>query len=353
MDKANIVGFFSPTQADILKENAQIDDLHDVHVILEFRGDGFLLGQIPRLISTLVAMSNDWLPSNFFEIATRPDIYITAPPMAPFSEGMMYYHSPRYHFHELAAKSSDFALENANANRKMFDCCISGSSKEYGWEKELRTALLVQSSSIDPNTELQWLSDLRDKISPSIKKEMDIISKNIADFTRSQTESDNKADSLPVMLTDAPKGAYSRTLELLRDIVLNGRWPATSSARSRVIMTPPSTVSADKILATKKGAVATAFPGNAQSSGSFTVVNIDLWNEGSGIPLPAANTLFPELARSVYELEKEIIEKQVPIPMAKGMSRDGSSFFRRPPSTHCAVNRVRLKCTFLDILVLC
>jgi hypothetical protein len=111
-------------------------------------------------------------------------------------------------------------------------------------------------------------------------------------------------------------------------------------------MTPPSTVSADKILATKKGAVATAFPGNAQSSGSFTVVNIDLWNEGSGIPLPAANTLFPELARSVYELEKEIIEKQVPIPMAKGMSRDGSSFFRRPPSTHCAVNRVRLKWIF-------
>ncbi|KAL7520833.1 hypothetical protein ACHAWX_005536 [Stephanocyclus meneghinianus] len=336
MDKANIVGFFSPTQAHILKEHGQIDDIHDIHVILEFRGDGFLLGQIPRLISTLVAMANDWLPNNFFDVATRPDIYIAAPPMAPFSEGMMYYHSPRYHFHELAAKSSDFSLENANANRTRFDCCISGSSKEYGWEKELRTALLQTNN---PNTELQWLSDLRDKISPSIKKDMDVISKNMVDFTRSHTESNNKAESLPMMLTDAPKGAYSKTLELLRDIVVNGRWPATSSARSRVIMAPSSTVSADKILATKKGSVSTAFPGNTQSSGSFTVVNIDLWNEGSGIPLPAANALFPELARSVYELEKEIIENQLPIPMAKGMSRDESSFFRRQPSTHCAVNR--------------
>jgi hypothetical protein len=340
MDKANIVGFFSPTQANVLSENAQLDDLQDIHVILEFRGDGFLLGQIPRLISTLVAMANDWLPSNFFDVATRADVYISAPPMAPFSDGMMYYHSPRYHFHELAAKSSDSESENTRANRKMFDCCISGSSKEYGWEKELRTALLLRCSSIDPNTESQWLSDLRDKISPSIKKDMDTVSKNMAEFTLSQAERDNKSNILPMMLTDAPKGAYSRTLELLREIVSKGRWPATSSARSRVIMSSPSTVSTDKILATKKGSVTTAFPGNSHSSGSFTVVNMDLWNESSGIPLPAANALFSELARSVFELEKEIIKEHAPIPMAKGMSRDEQSYFRRPPSTHCAVNRV-------------
>eukprot|EP00804_Cyclotella_cryptica_P031409 CCRYP_012212-RA/>CCRYP_012212-RA protein AED:0.33 eAED:0.33 QI:0/0.33/0.5/1/0.33/0.5/4/647/1166 len=339
IDKANIVGFFSPTQTKILlSENAQFDDLHDIHVILEFRGDGFLLGQIPRLISTLVAMANDWLPIIFFDVATRPDVYITAPPMAPFLDAMMYYHSPRYHFHELVAKSSDSSSETDNIDRKMFDYCISGSSKEYEWEKELRT-LLLHSSSIDPKSELQWLSDLRDKISPSIREDMDTVSKNMVEFTLSQTENINKANNLPVMLTDSPAGAYSGTLELLRGIVSNQRWPATSSARSRVIMSSPSAVSTDKILATKKGSVVTAFPGNADSSGSFTVINMNIWNEDSGIPLPAANKLFPELARSVFELEKEIIEKQVPIPMAKGMSRDGQSFFRRLPSTHCAVNR--------------
>lgn len=70
---------------------------------------------------------------------------------------------------------------------------------------------------------------------------------------------------------------------------------------------------------------------------------MELWKEGSGIPLPAANSHFPELAKSVFDLEKEIIENQLSIPIADGMTKP-DTIQRRSPSTHCAVNRVSRVC---------
>lgn len=327
IDKAIIVGFLNHT------DKGANNGIESLYAVVEFRGDGFILGQIPRLISTVIAMANGWLPDNFLEVATRPDVYIAAPPMFPFTDKMLYFHSPRYHFHELTARSGDGSTD---FNSQTFDSCIDASI-EYVWENNLRNELSLQSSSIGTSEEADWLSELRDTISSSIKREMDVVSKNMAEFTLNQT--DHNESDLHMLDTDAPAGAYSDTLELLRKVVQTKQWPATSQARSRVIMKPSG--STDKILATKKGSVTTAFPGNAQSSGSFTVINMDLWSEDSGVPLPAANSQFPELARSVFDLEREIIKSQTPLPMADGMSRDRP--ISRPPSTHCAVNRVSLK----------
>lgn len=331
LDKASIVDIINLTQD--IGSSDEADDLHNMHVVLEFRADGFLLGELPRLISTIVSMANGWLPTNFFEIATRSDIYIAAPPKSPFADGMMYFHSPRYHFHELTA------IDDVSSNTShMFDSCINGGQAEYEWEKEMRSNLIVQSSTISQDNEREWLVELRDVVSTSIKHEIQSISKSMAALAVDEQGLDKESQIMLQLPTGCPDGAFTRALELLRDIVSNEQWPATSMARSRVIKSTTSGGAADPILTSKKGSVGTAFPGNAQSSGSFTVVNMEILNEDSGIPLPAANSRFPDLAKAVFDLEKEIIESERPIPAADGMTRGTA---QRQLSSHCAVNRVR------------
>lgn len=329
LDRAHIVGF---VDRGISEGEDQESGIQNIHAILEFTGDGFLLGQIPRIISTIIAMTNGWLPSTFFDVATRPDIYIAAPPMVPLV-GRMYFHSPRYHFHELTAKGSDGATG--------FEGTINADlKKENEWEVGLRSSVLDRSSQAKAKDE-DWLLELRDTITPTILKQLETIAKSVSTTTK---EKDNAASSSEIDSDldhgtddDAPSVAYTNTLNLLRDVVANG-WPATSSARSRVIRTPSSSKgSSDRaILATKKGSVASTFPGVTLSAGSFTVVNEDKWKSEDGIPL--GNTLFPELSRSVFLLEQAIIDATTPpIPSADGMHRQDLS--RRTVSTHCAVNR--------------
>jgi tRNA U38,U39,U40 pseudouridine synthase TruA len=342
LDKASIVDIINLTNA--AEEDSDVDDLQNVHVVLEFRADGFLLGTIPRLTSTIVAMANGWLPTNFFEVATRPDVYISAPSTSPFSNSMLYFHSPRYHFHELSAKSDD----DFDSSGSQFESCIDDGLNAYKWEKMLRSKLLARSSFTNTKDESAWLTELRDVISASVKQELQSTI-NLAEQADDQASLDEQIGFSEV-LASCPEGAYSNTVELLRDIVKNEQWPATSMARSRVIKATSSKRSNDSsILTSKKGSVGTAFPGNSQSSGSFTVINVDLWEKDSGVPLPSANTRFPDLAKAVFDLEREIIDSQTPIPTADGMKRASSAL--RQPSTHCAVNRVSCT-TFFVIMVL-
>lgn len=74
---------------------------------------------------------------------------------------------------------------------------------------------------------------------------------------------------------------------------------------------------------------------------------MELWKEDSGIPLPAANSYFPKLVNSIFDLEKDIIENQLSIPMADGMVKSGT-IQRRSSSTHCAVNRVSTRVCVLN-----
>lgn len=212
----------------------------------------------------------------------------------------------------------------------------------------LRSKLLARSSFTNTKDESAWLTELRDVISASVKQELQSTI-NLAEQADDQASLDEQIGFSEV-LASCPEGAYSNTVELLRDIVKNEQWPATSMARSRVIKATSSKRSNDSsILTSKKGSVGTAFPGNSQSSGSFTVINVDLWEKDSGVPLPSANTRFPDLAKAVFDLEREIIDSQTPIPTADGMKRASSAL--RQPSTHCAVNRVSCT-TFFVIMVL-
>lgn len=177
------------------------------------------------MISTIVAMSNDWIPTNFFELATRSDIYIEAPPMPPFVNRMLYFHSPRYHFHELTSSSGE----------QMFEKCISGSSTDYDWEMAIRNELSLKSSLIKQNYEQKWLSTLRDDVSATIIRDMQADSKNRDDVATDQIEMGRENEPRIDLLSHCPEGAHSNTLELLREIVKKEQWPTTSMARSRVI----------------------------------------------------------------------------------------------------------------------
>lgn len=278
VDRARIVGFRDTT--------ATIPD-----AIIEFSGDGFVVGQIERIVSSVVALTQGWLPQDFMAIATQPNIFLPAPAPPPRTASRLYYKSARYHFHELTGGRNAFE-----------DTIRVESDAERQWESELQQIL----SSVAPCTleDSRWLQKLRDDVCPAIQEQLD---ESTTDLSQ----------SLPP--TNTPE-VYSRTLSLLRGLVGASRWPTTSQARARVIKQ-----NEDGSMSSKKGA-------SEISAGSFTVVNEYLW---SG-PLPLANDLFPELTDAVFQLEEALIDTKS-VQAAEGVER-GSSW-KRSPSTHCAVNR--------------
>jgi FkbM family methyltransferase len=323
IDRSKIVGFINDIDDT---NNTGKDFTHNMHAVIEFCGDGFVFGQIPRVLSSVIALTNGWLPSNFFDYTTRPDVYQPGPPMIPYVRGNLYFHTARFHFHELTGIGNDVI---------QFDPIIAGTDKEIQWEVNLRNKLLRDKQPIDIAFENEWLDELRVNCE-SMQTEMKLVSSDSNSDTNRPPDRILDTDQLS-KLSPIPSESYKVVLSKLRDIASNAEWPATSGARSKVIKAAGSSGSSEKILTTKKGAVASVFPG--VQSGSFTIVNEELLGIDSGIPIPHANSLFPELVKVVFELEKQIIdENEAPLPGAEGMHRT-SPLVKRLPSTHCAVNR--------------
>ena len=319
MDRAKIVGVIDVNGKSNI--NSMEDAIEGMHIIIEFKADGFVVGEIPRIISAVVAMTNGWLPANFFDISTRPENYLPPPTPPPLLHRLYYFQSARYHFHELASNTHGVSFARA---------INTGSQSEIKWEDHLKKMLVsCVASSASKRLENEWLSDLCNVVSPDLRRRVESFEAEHLEH-HSQEIVHGTSSILPLELADAPVGAYSVTLALLRDIVEKGLWPATSEARSRVIKSPSG--SSGNILATKKRTIASLFPGNTISSGSFTVINEQFWQ---GHELPLGNSMFAPLRKAVFELEEEIIRKNSPITAAAGMSL---SSLRRP-STHCAVNR--------------
>lgn len=349
MDRARIVGYL----IDGEEENTNNVNDDDMHIILEFKADGFVMGQIPRIVASIVAMTNGWLPQHFFEIACRPDVYLPAPPAPPLLEKKMYFEAARYHFHELTGNANGRTNDPLETFAKTIR---TGSKVEETWEGELQKKLFSGGSSSDDNisemeAEQDWLHKLRDDISPDLRRQIietvEADERLVAEHSTATSSEHQQSSSVVQVDSDAPTGsAYSTTLGLLRHVVESGSWPATSDARSRVIktITPLGTSSSSQnVIATKKRkAIVSAFPGKILSAGSFTVVNEQIWESGSDneSSLPMANALFPELTKAVFDLEAEIIrETNSPLPAADGMNKLQSDTPIRRPSTHCAVNR--------------
>ena len=191
---------------------------------------------------------------------------------------------------------------------------------------------MKETPSLNNEVENEWLFALHDNCKV-IRSEMIQISRDISSQSPQSVDVILQEDVLNE-LRPVPDESYDVVLNQLRDIVSNKQWPATSGARSKVIK---ASGSSEKMLTTKKGSVGSVFPG--VSSGSFTIVNGELLGSDSGIPLPNANGLFPDLVKVVFELEKRIIhQNEAPLPGAEGMQRV-LPLTKRPPSTHCAVNR--------------
>ena len=335
MDRAKIVGVIDLKDGKDAKDESDDESMEDtiqsMHIILEFKADGFVVGSIPRIISAIVAMTNSWLPRNFFEIATLPEVYMPPPPPPPSLNRLYYFQSARYHFHELAS-NAHAGNDSLGAFARTIHFAEFQSEK---WEEQLREKL---NSGVAPlgGREKEWLLELRDVVSPNLRQHVESFeTEHLIDQYQLLNSVQDSSSIFPPVETDAPIGAFSVTLDLLRDVVENGKWPATSEARSRVIKSPAG--SSGNILATKqKLFIASSFPGKSISSGSFTVINEKIWQSGD---LPLGNALFPQLRKAVFELEEEITRQSSPLPAADGMELGGSSDLRRLPSTHCAVNR--------------
>ena len=300
LDQVKIVDFISTNNNGLV-------------AVVEFRGDGFLKEQIRRLIGTVVAVMNGWLPVCFFDFATRSDLAMIETPIAPDHRTYMAY--ARFHYYELITNHGIFSYKRAQPSPHFLSVPSRGSEnlsdpanpehryeldmQRKNWTRDVQAALLKLS---DTCAEQEWIRNLRDTISPRIRNSIEHISNRIPENLLTTVTIKNSLSDVPAVYID--------TLTLLRTICASGQWPATSSARSRILV-----ASSIKSVAEQ----------NSNIGGSFTIINSELLSNSNGnsLPIPHSNSLFPDLVEAVFELERRLT------------STDGYS---RHPSTHCAIN---------------
>ena len=139
--------------------------------------------------------------------------------------------------------------------------------------------------------EEKWIESLGESVCPRIRSAL----------TKIESASSNEVS--PIRTSLAPE-EYKRTLHLLRKI--SGKWPETSTARSKLIRDSSGDASQDN------------------EGGSFTVVNPRfrggiLVDGSTNFAPPLANSMFPDLSNAVFDLEKMLLPN-------------------RTASSHCAVN---------------
>jgi tRNA U38,U39,U40 pseudouridine synthase TruA len=276
------------------------DENEEVFAIIEFRGDAFVPQQVRRIMGSVVAILHNWLPEDFVDVASNPDVVVETP-VAP--DGFMYIASSRYHFFELVHKRGLF---NSLAGQKSLPDCLLYDSEQgrrirRKWENKIIQQMTDRSKGVSKTENGVWLNRLRDETCPRIRK-------RLASLETSRTR---RGQSVRPLVSKRPVPVfYQQTLSLLRTIVKEEKWPGTSIARARVM---------------------TEISANEGRGGSFTLVNpgheaVTLGAFSKSIPL--ANTLFPELAMAVFKLEEALDEGR----------ESRHSRTPRPPSTHCAIN---------------
>jgi len=299
-------------RAKVLKITGGNGDDNKMMAVVEIRGDGFVKQQIRRMIGSVIAMTNGWLPLDYTETATRSDICLETP-LAP--SGRTYFAGGRFHFLELVLHSP--------STKELFK---EREPISEAWQENLQSNLIEETRA----NETEWLQDLQQTITPRIKSQMaqiaheDKLRMERATVITSKTPLSLSSDHI---FTPTPT-VYKNTIGLLRKIVSEETWPRTSKARSRVIRSVDQSSNKQVDYSIQHGSA--EFDGERFQCGSFTVVNEDLVSGN----LPFANELFPELAKAVFELEGELARRS-PVAADGVHASDGV----RPVSTHCAVNR--------------
>ena len=244
--------------------------------------------QVRRIMGTVVAIVNGWLPDDFFSWATRPDLFIETP-IAPI--GYLYLAGARFDFNELVFRKALFRTNREHIEEKR------------KWTKKVHDSILENSYEEG----ILWLKELEEIVAPRIRNQLEKFQE--LDAKRLGSNSIKNIDLvLPSGLSEQEEKSYTETLSILRNIGNSGKWPSTSRARSRIIRAASGSDCNDDDLFIK--------------SGSFTVVN-DKVDHGHQSKLPLGNDLFPELVKSVFELEKTLCAE---------------NGLKRPTSTHCAIN---------------
>lgn len=244
----------------------------ELFIMYEFIGDAFLPQHVRRIVGTAVGMVNGWLPEDYMDTSLSHAV-VQDTPLAP--AGYLYQAGARFHFTELGLNGV-----------KLFDVedTIRVTENPEQWiQTKLLSKLKTPSESSPRNA--SWLDGLRDTVAPQICAAQRLMN---APVLSSGTDDGN-------LTATATPEEYATVLKLLRDMVEQSQWPATSVSRSSVIGT-------------------LADPTRA---GSFTVVdqvNFDL----TSTKLPKANALFPDLAAAVFQLQASIVDDMT--------------------SSHCAIN---------------
>lgn len=310
VDKARLSGFIIDEKND-----------NEAMIVIEFRGDGFVAEQIRRMVASVIAISNGWLPPTYFDVATRSDVSIETP-IAP--SGLLYFSSARFHFVDLVRESSLFKTKGGNVLNEV-------------WLGSLQSALL-NARAKQVEEERSWLDELRNIASPRILSTLEQVALDdtIKEKQIQRKKEEHKREDLideEVDFSVAPK-VFTKTLSHLQDICDDGQWPMTSDARSRVIRASADITDGGNLSERtdlKSRATSSQFKGHLVQSGSFTIVNPQLF-QGK---VPAANTLFPELVDAIFELEACQSSESL-----RSCLNDTTGNESAPKaSTYCTVNR--------------
>jgi len=298
VDRARLSGFIIDDEKD----------QNEAYVVVEFKGDGFVAQQVRRMVASAVAISNDWVTSEYFKVATRLDVNIETP-IAP--SGLLYFASPRFHFVDLIRGSTLFESSDRNDNKEL-------------WLGSLQSKLM-RTRADNLEKERKWVSNLKNAGSNRIGSSLSKIA--FDDKLKAELIQQKRRVVIREALSEnfsAPPEHYRKTLSLLQDISKKDKWPITSDARSRVIKSPVAAL----FKASPASTVLSQFQGHLFQCGSFTIINPKTF-EGR---IPLVNKQFPELVDTIFELEKYHSSEGV-----RSCLNDISEYGNI--STHCTVSR--------------
>uniref|UniRef100_A0A7S3QJX4 C2H2-type domain-containing protein n=1 Tax=Chaetoceros debilis TaxID=122233 RepID=A0A7S3QJX4_9STRA len=285
-------GDASPNQEPVWKvlDRARLSQIiknplsNEVVAVIEFRGDGFMPQQIRRIVGVAVAITNGLLPSNFFEVATKPQNALGTI-LAP--GGRLYLSDAKYHYDQ------SIKLFYGSEDTSKRDVQEFSVEENEIW---LQNQIFLETSKAKlVHLEDKWLKEMNEIIAPRVSSEMFLVDQHL-----------KVTDSKEYISLSTASDEYSSTLSLLQNIALSG-WPKTSIARS-------------KVLRHKDG---------CEEFGSFTIINPELFSSST---VPLGNNLFPDLVQSVFDLEKYVSTQSLNNCAHKNCVAG------RKLSTHCAVN---------------
>ena len=121
----------------------------------------------------------------------------------------------RYHFHELKGNGRGHDVGDVTFVRTV----RIGSESERDWEVKLHIELMGVGASmpIDIGAEGKWLRELRNVVSPEFRRQLEEAEVERLAEQHQHSDGEEPTKTLPHTDTDAPKGAYSTTLALLRE----------------------------------------------------------------------------------------------------------------------------------------